>query len=117
MHALHPLHRLVLTEPDRPAAVGVFFDGEIRGHEGAGPMVLRPVELDAAADPWTRQPHQGWLDDVLAVDEVVAIGFVAGQVDASAQFRQDHQADELVLQVHRRPGPRLRLIGDAIVER
>ena len=41
-------HPFDLVEPDGFAAVGVGFDAVLDGQEGAGAVVLGPVELDAA---------------------------------------------------------------------
>ena len=98
-HALHPVHRFVLAQPDGAAAVGVLFDRVLDRHEGGGTVVLRPVELHAAGDPRAQQTDQRRLDDVLAVEEVVAVRLVQADVDAAADLRQDHQPDVFVLEV------------------
>lgn len=67
-------------------------------------MVLRPVELDAAADPRPHQAHQRGLDDLVVVDEVVAVGLVIGALHAPAQLRQDHHAQIVVFQPYRAVG-------------
>ena len=117
MHAFHPVHRLVLAKPHDAAAVSLILDGEVHRHECARSMVLRPVELDAAADPWTGQSDEGGLDDILAIDEVVAVRLVTGDMDAAAQLRKDHHADELIFQVNGGPCAVVRGVGDAIAER
>ena len=91
----HPLH---LTAPHGDAAVGVLLDRAVHGHEGARAVVLRPVELDAAADPGARQAHEGRLDDLVVVDEVPLRDLVPGHLHAAAEFRQDHHLDVFVLQ-------------------
>ena len=70
MRSMGSCSRAPATAPPSGSAL----DGPVGGHEGAGPMVLRPVELDAAGDPGARQADERGLDDVLAVDEVVAVG-------------------------------------------
>ena len=79
-------------------------------------MVLRPVELDAAANPRAGQSDKRRLDDILAVDEVVIVRLVTSHVDAAAELRQDHDSDELVLQMNGRPRVVVRNIGDAVIE-
>ena len=66
-------------------------------------MVLWPVELDAAGDPWPRQPHQSRLDDVLPIEEIVAIHLVETDVDAPANFRKNHEPEIFVFDVERLP--------------
>ena len=39
-------------------------------------MVLGPVELDTAGDPRPGQPNESGFDDVLAVDQVIAVGLI-----------------------------------------
>ena len=77
-------------------------------------MVLRPIELDAAGDPRSRQADQGRLDHRLAVDEVVAVGLVLGDVDAAADLRQQQDAEILVFQPNGLPGVRGLRLGDPI---
>src|SRR5580704_8812455 len=66
-------------------------------HIGRRPMMLRPIELHAAGDPRTQQSHEGRLDDMLAIEEVVSVGFVEPGVNAAADFRKNHQLDKFVL--------------------
>src|ERR1039457_6091440 len=88
---------LVLPEPSRPAAVRVPPDQVLYRPAGGRAMVLGPVELDAARDPRTQQAHQRGLDHVLAVEEIVVVGLVLADVNATADFRQYHQANVLIL--------------------
>ena len=100
--ARHPLlveHPLHLVLPDRYAPVGILHDGAVHGQVGARTVVLRPVELDAAAYPRPRQAHQCGLDDVVIVHEVALLDLVVRHLDAAAQFGQDHHLDIFVLQV------------------
>ena len=56
-HALLMEHALHLAHPHRHAAVAVVLNGGVNGHVGAGAVMLRPVELNTAGDPWSRQSH------------------------------------------------------------
>ena len=76
--------------------------------------MLGPVELDAPGDPGAQQADQGRLDDVLAVDDVVAGVAVLHDVDAAADLRQQHDAQVLVLEMDGLPGARLRGVGDPV---
>ena len=64
-------------------------------------MVLRPVELDAATNPWTKQTYEGRLDDVVVVDEVALGNLVVRHLHATAQLGQYHHLDIFVLQPYR----------------
>src|SRR6201995_6072744 len=71
-------------------------------------MVLRPVELDATGDPRAGEPHEGGLNDVLAIEEVVAGALVQPDVNAATELWQHHEPQELIFDVHCLPLPRLR---------
>ena len=116
VHPLHSPHRLVLGQPGRPRSVGRGLDRPVGRQVGRRAVVLGPVELDPAGDPRSQQADEGRLDHVLAIEEVVAVGEIAGQEDAPAELRQDHHPEILVLQVQRRPGARRADVGDAIRE-
>ena len=62
-------------------------------------MVLGPVELDTARDPWTRQTYEGGLDDVVVVYEMALLDFVVGHLHTAAQLGQDHHLEVLVLDI------------------
>ena len=117
MHALHPLHGIVVGAPHGDGAVLLELDLHIRRKEGGRAVVLGPVELDAARDPGAGEAHEGRLDHVVAVEEVVVGGLVVAHVDAAAELRQDHEPDPRVLEVHGLPLVRRLLLRDALVER
>ena len=97
-HAFLMEHLLHLAHPHRDTAVGIVLDGGVDRHIGGRTVMLRPVELDAAADPGTGQAHQGRLDDVVVVHEVAPGYLVVGHLYTAAQLGQHHHYDILVLQ-------------------
>ena len=97
-HALGALQGIVVTEPDRATAVVVFLDQVVDRHRGGGPVVQGPVELHAAGDPRPEEADHGRFDHVLAVDEVVPVGPVTGDVDAAPDLGQEHQLQVLVFE-------------------
>ena len=63
--------------------------------------MLRPVELDAAGDPWTGKAYQRRLDHVIIIYEVIIVGFVKGTLDTATKFREDHDKQIIIFQVNR----------------
>ena len=80
------------------AAVFMLNRAEINRRESGGPVVLGPVELDAAADPGSGQAYQGRFDDLVEVHKIIAVGLVISPLDAPAQLGQHHDPDIVVLQ-------------------
>src|ERR1035437_4026840 len=97
-------HRFDFAEPKGAAAVRIFGDRVIGRAVGAGPMVLRPIELDAAGQPRSRQTDQGRFDDVVVVDERVTVGLVVCVLNPPAKTGHAHQLEILILQ---EPNPML----------
>ena len=91
----------MVAHPHRHAAVLALLDLDVGGHERSGTVVLRPVELHAAAHPRAGESDERGLDHVVAVEKVVvAVLLVLGDVDAPAEFWQEHEAHVLVLERH-----------------
>ena len=78
---------------------------------------MRDVPLDAARDPRANQPDQRRLDDVLAVDEVVAVRLVDAREDAAADLRRDADLHVLVLEVDQAVRLVDLAVGQVVVER
>src|SRR5258708_296714 len=76
VHSFHPHHGIMIATPYRYRSVRISLNSRFDRHKGRRPVMLRPVELHSARDPWTSKANQGRLDHVLAVEEVVAIHFV-----------------------------------------
>ena len=117
VHPLHPHQRIMVAQPDSERAIRLFLDAPGDRHEGGRPMMLRPVELDPARSPWSGQANQRRLDDILPVEDVIAIGLVGRRMDPPADLRQDHHFQVLVLQEDRRPLPVALGLADPVVER
>ena len=116
VHALHAAHRVVIAAPDGFRAVGVRFNFDIHRQKCGGAMMLRPVELDAAGNPRPGQADQRRLDDGLVINQIVAVGLVQDGVNAPADFRQDHHADEFVFDPDGLPFALDRFFGNAVGE-
>ena len=58
VHSLHARHWIMIAAPNGHRAVSVFFNLIINGQECRGPVMLRPVELDAARNPGPGQSDQ-----------------------------------------------------------
>ena len=117
VRAAHALHRVQVAVPHRDRAVVGVLDVGLDGEERRRAVVLRPVELHAAGDPWAGQAHERRLDDVVPVEEVVVAGLVVPDVDAAAELRQQHEAHPPVLEVDGAPCTWCVLGRDAIDER
>ena len=59
-------------------------------------MVLRPVELDATADPRTGQTHQCRFDNMIIIYKVTLLDLIVCHLHATAQFRQNHHLDVFI---------------------
>src|SRR6266496_1289050 len=90
MHSFGMEHALDLRAPDGFATICILLNHPIQGIECAGTVVLRPVELYPARNPWTCQTHQCRLDDAVVIDKVIAIGLVKRHLYAPANLRQNH---------------------------
>lgn len=64
-------------------------------------MVLGPVKFDASGDPGAGKPHKGRLDDMVVIDEIIAVCLVVSPLDASPKLRQHHDLQILVFQKDR----------------
>ena len=58
--------------------------------------MLRPVEFDAAGNPRAGKTDERRLDDLVVIDEVVAVGFIIGALNTAAELGQHHHADIFV---------------------
>ena len=97
-HALGAEHVLDLADNDRAAAIRILADIAVYRIVGAGAVVLRPVELDAAADPGAGQADQRRFDHVVIVNKIVVVGLIISALDAAAQLGQDHHIQIFVFQ-------------------
>ncbi len=100
-----PRHAVDVPDPAGPGAVLLLLEGEIDRGVGVGPVVLGPVELDAARDPGSGEPDEGGLDRMVVVDEGIAVGLVVGALDPAPELGHDHQAQKLVLEEDDVPCP------------
>ena len=112
--ALGAVHLVNLGKLHGLAAVGVFADAPVHRGKGGGPVVLGPVELDAAGNPRPGEAHQRGLDHLVVVHEVIAVGLVIGPLDAPAQLRQHHHLNVLVFQEDGSVGLVLLFIQDLV---
>jgi hypothetical protein len=103
VHAFHPSHRIVIAAPDRYRSVSVAFDLMLHWEERCRPMMLRPVEFDAAGNPWTGETDERRFDDVLVAAQIITIRFVLNRMNASAQLWQHQHAKKVILDPHRLP--------------
>ena len=63
-------------------------------------MMMRNIPFNAPGNPGADQAYQRRFDDVLTVNEIISVALIDGFEEASANLRQNRQADVLVLQVN-----------------
>src|SRR4051812_45298109 len=97
MHPFHAGHRIMVAAPNDLRAIRVLLDFEIHRQKRRWPMMLRPIEFYAPGDPRSSQTDQSGFYHRLAIYEVIPVRLVLQYVDASANLRQYHCADILVL--------------------
>ena len=114
---LRTVHLIHITYRKSDGTVGILVQDAACRHICGGPVVLRPVEFYAAADPGSQQSHQCRLDDFVIVDEVIAVRLVIGPLYPAAQLRQHHDVDIFVLQDDRIVCDILLLIHDLVYYR
>jgi hypothetical protein len=117
VHALHAGHGIMIAAPNRLGAVSMRFNFEFDGQESGRAMMLRPIEFDAAGNPWTGKADERGLDDGLAVNRVVAVCFVLQDMDTAANFREHKRADEFVFDPYGFPFAVNGFFSNAIRER
>jgi len=89
-----------LTHPYGFTAVLVLLELILNGDKRSSPMVVRDVPLDAAGNPRADKADQRRLYDVLAIKEIVAVGFIDAFEDAAAYLRQNADPDVLVFEIN-----------------
>ena len=87
----------MIAAPHRDRAIVAAFNFHFNRHECRRTMMLRPIELYPAGNPWPRKSNQGWLNNILSIEEVVSIYLVEADVDSSADLGQHHHANILIL--------------------
>ena len=117
VHALHAVHGFMLAQPDRFGAVLVLFKFDVHRHERGRSVVLRPVELDTARNPWSGQADERWFYDILSIEKIVAIRLVRADMDAAADLGQNHQRDVFIFEMHGVPGAVRRVLRDPVDKR
>ncbi len=75
--------------------------------------MLWPIELNAARSPGAGQSDQGRFDDRVPINEVIAVRLVPRGVNPSPKLGQNHDLDELILNVNRIVAAVLLPIGES----
>src|ERR1700734_774324 len=114
MHTFHTGERIMVAAPYDDGAVFLALDGNFDREKRCGAVMLRPVEFDPARDPGAGKADQRRLDDILAVEEVVAVDLVLANMNAATDLGQDHEAQIFVFEVYGLPGVVAGLGRDAV---
>jgi len=91
-------HPFPFAYPYNDTSVFTSFDAVVHRQEGAGTVMLRPVELNASGDPGTGESYQCRLYYVIVIDKMPLLYLVECHLNTSSQFGQDHDFDVFVLQ-------------------
>ena len=113
----HAVAEFGLADPDGLAAVPVLDDAVVARDVRRGAVVVEDVPFDTARNPRSRHADVRRLDHVLVVEDVVAVGFVDGVEQPSADLRQDAQFDVFVFEVEGFVAHRLFVARHVVVER
>ncbi len=113
----HPVAQLQLAYPYGLRAIGAFVHLVLYREKRSRPMVMRNVPFHAARDPGTQDADQRRLDDMLVIDELVAVGLVHRLEDFAAQFRDNADLYVLVFEIDHGVGLVRLLRGQAVVQR
>ena len=97
-HTLGAEHILNFTDNNGTAAILIFSDIAVNRIKRAGTMMLRPVELDTAADPRSCQTNQRGFDNMVIINEIVVIRLIISTLDSATQFRKNHHVKILIFQ-------------------
>src|SRR5271165_5117086 len=99
VHSFHAQHGVVIAAPYGHRSILRLLDLGFDRHESCRPVVLWPVEFHSAGDPWAGKSDQRRLDHILAVKEIVPCRLVVTDMNPSANLRQDHEPEILILNV------------------
>ena len=97
----HSVAQFGFAQPHGFAAVGVRAYRVAYGHVRRRAVVVEDVPFNAARNPRASHSDVRGLDDVLMVEDVVAVCFVHGVEKPAADFGQYAELDVLVFEVHR----------------
>ena len=73
----------------RDDVIGILLEDIVNRHEDRRPMMVGEVPLNASGNPSADHTDQGWFDDALAVEDLVAVRFIRGKEEPAADLRQD----------------------------
>ena len=95
------VHLIGVGDPAGLRTIRVLDQHVVHRTEGRRTVMLRPVELDTAADPRSAEADEGRLDHMIVVDEIVVVRLIVGTLDPTAELRQDHHLQILILEPDR----------------
>jgi hypothetical protein len=115
MPAFHPCERVMIRAPHRNRTVGLPLDTNV-GRNVAGLWCCGQLNSTPPEIHGPSRPTREGLIYIVPVKHVVICHFVVRDVKAPAKLRQDHQAQPLVLKVHRLPFIGPLILADAFME-
>ena len=100
-----PVHLIHIMTQHGSAAVPGVLNFKIHRQKSGGSVMLWPVKLNAAGNPRSCKPHQRRFDHLIIIHKVVSVCLIVSPLNSSSQFRQNHNLQIFVLQIHRRIFP------------
>jgi len=97
VHAFETVEWIELGHPDGVCTVWFLLDVDVGGEKGAGAVVLGPVKLNTAGNPWASKSYEGGFDHILSVEKiVVVVGFILTFKNPATNLGKHHQADKFI---------------------
>ena len=116
-HTLGAEHAFHFAAPYSLTAIGELLNHAVGRQEGAGAMVLRPVELNTSGNPRAGQPYQRRFNDLIVIYKMTFFHLVVCHLDASAQFRENHQLDIFIFEKESPPWTVVLLVFNLLYDR
>ena len=106
MHSFQPVQRVMFRHPSCDRTITRSFDRPIGRHKRSRAMMLRPVKLYAAGNPWTGQTDQRRFNHFLVIEDVIVIvGLILDRMNAASELGKEQHANEIIFQPDRPVAP------------
>ena len=114
---LHPVTVFGFAHPDGFGAVGTLLYFPVAGDVAGLAVVVEGVPFHSSAYPRSGHSHICRFHDLVAVEDVVAVGLVHGKEQPAPDFRENAELDILIFKIETIVGDILPPAGHIVVER